>query len=94
LLEAIKMADYLHKRLHLRQGQAVEIEIDRPVRVMLLSDLNFEKYKRSRTFYYYGGYYRETPVIVQPPRPGVYHLVIPLGRDADTVPYLARIIYA
>jgi hypothetical protein len=93
LLAGIEMADYLHKRLHLQQGQAVEIKIDRFAKVMLLTDANFEKYKRGRAFYYYGGSYRETPLIILPPRPGIYHLVIDLGRKADTARYSARIIY-
>jgi hypothetical protein len=94
LLEGINMADYFHKRLRLQQGQAVEIQINSPANVMLLTDVNFEKYKRSRVFYYYGGRHRETPIIIFPPRPGSYHLVIDLAREADTVRYSARIIYA
>jgi hypothetical protein len=93
LLEGINMADYFHKRLHLQQGQAVEVEIDRLVKVMLLTDANFEKYKRGRVFYYYGGSYRESPVTILPPRPGIYHLVIDPGRKAGEVRYSARIIY-
>ena len=48
--------------------------------VMLLTDTNFQKYKRDAGSYeYYGGNYRRSPVVIPPPRAGHYNLIVDLG---------------
>jgi len=47
--------------------------------VLVLDGSNFSAYRRGQRFRYLGGHYRSSPVVITPPHPGQWHVVIDLG---------------
>ena len=84
--------EFLHKRLTLGTGQGVCVTLDRATNVMLLTESNFQKYKRCESYHYYGGEARKSPAVIYPPRSGTYYLVIDLGGGSGTIKYSAQIV--
>ncbi|OWK40241.1 DUF1883 domain-containing protein [Fimbriiglobus ruber] len=77
--------NYLHKDLHLSEGEVVEVVLDHPANVQLLDAPNFEQYKQGKPFRYFGGYSKESPVRLTAPSAGQWHIVIDLGGGAGSV---------
>jgi hypothetical protein len=77
--------NYLHYDLDAGPDDVVEVTLDRRANVQLMDDSNFENYQNGREFHYFGGYAKESPIRLQPPRQGRWHLVIDLGGGAGTV---------
>jgi len=71
--------NYLHYDLNLRQGQVVEVTLDKQANVRLLDDSNYSKYKRGQRHTYYGGLTQQSPAHLSPPHPGHWNLIIDLG---------------
>lgn len=76
---------YLHYEFNLSQGECVEISLDKQANVKLLDSINYQNYKRGRKYRYYGGLAKRSPITLEPPHPGHWHLVIDLGGCADSV---------
>lgn len=76
---------YLHWDFRAGADQVVEVEIDRAANVLLLDDTNFAAFRRGGRYSYFGGYYRQTPVRLVPPRNTNWHLVVHLGGYAGAV---------
>lgn len=57
----------------------VQVALDHAANVILLDDLNFSAFRRGGRYSYYGGYYRQTPVCIVPPRETHWHVVVHLG---------------
>lgn len=79
------MADFLHTREFIRSDQSACITIDIAANVMLLTDVNFSRYKRGESYDYYGGYYKRSPIYIRPPRSDNYNLVIDLGGGSGSI---------
>lgn len=79
------MVDFLHYDFFLSFRDSVQVQLDSQANVILLDDLNFENYKNSRQYTYYGGLATRTPVYLKPPFPGHWHLVIDLGGGSGSV---------
>jgi hypothetical protein len=80
------MMFYLHHRFELGPDEVIEAIIDRAANVLLLDPENYEDYRQGRTYQYAGGgYATESPVRMQPPRPGTWHLVVDLGGGPGSV---------
>jgi hypothetical protein len=79
--------NFLHSELVVREGQVIQVTLSgNAANVLLLTDYNFEKYRRKEDFTAAaGGYYRETPIILHPPYPGHWHLIIDLAGEAGEV---------
>ena len=71
--------EYLHKVLDLHEGDVVEVTLDAPANVMLLTPENFAKYKERVFYRYHGGYAETSPVRLATPHPGEWHLVVNLA---------------
>lgn len=71
--------DYLHKALDLDKGDVVEVTLDAPANVMLLTSQNFANYKDNAFYRYHGGYAEKSPVLLAAPHPGEWHLVVTLA---------------
>ena len=70
---------FLHQQLRLDKGQKVKVEFDTPTRILLMDENNFIKYKRGRTYTYFGGSFEDSPVAFEIPFKGVWHPVIEKG---------------
>jgi hypothetical protein len=84
--------NYLHNELQLGSGDIVEVILDHAANVQLLDSANFELYKQGKRYHYHGGYYKETPVRIQAPHDGPWHIVVDLGGGAGTVRASLRVL--
>jgi len=84
--------DFLHYEFDASPGDVIEVELDRAANVQLLDAPNYENYRNGRGFRYQGGYATTSPVRLEPPRPGRWHVVIDLGGGAGRVRAFARLI--
>jgi len=84
--------DYLHERLSLHSGDTVEVQLDHQANVLLLSEANYQRYRRGERYEYYGGLARKSPLHLVPPRAGQWHLVVDLGGRSGTIRASSRIL--
>ena len=86
------MADHLHKRLFLRDGDVVEVDCDRQANVLLVDDSEYSNYKNNRSYRYVGGFFKQFPARIAPPRSGYWNVVLNLGKSQGTVSHSMRVI--
>lgn len=77
--------NFLHYDLQLSHHDVVVVTLDKQANVQLMDDFNFAKYKRGEQFRYYGGLAKQSPVRINAPTPGHWHLTVDLGGYAGTV---------
>ena len=86
------MSDHLHKRLHLEDGNLVEVNSDTQANVLLMSDVAYSSYKRGESYNYYGGFFTHFPSRIAAPHSGYWNVVLNLGGGAATVRHSISII--
>lgn len=84
--------NFVWSEANLLSHNKVKVTISRQANVMLLDRQNFTNYKNGRRFQYFGGYYKRSPVILVPPRPGHWYIVIDLGKYSGTINYSINVI--
>jgi hypothetical protein len=84
--------NFLHYDLVLGNGDSVKVTLDKQANVRLLDDINYSNYKNGKKFNYFGGKALKSPLIINPPHPGNWNLVIDLGGYSGTVRASVRII--
>lgn len=84
--------NYIHYNVDVKTNDTVEVTLDKQAYVRLLDDINYSKYKRGEKHSSHGDLARTSPVILQAPRPGHWHLIIDLGGSLGTVKASVRII--
>ncbi len=77
--------NHLHYELDLGPEDMVEVGLDNKANVKLLDDSNYAKYRAGRRYEYIGGYATDSPVKLNSPGAGHWHLVIDLGGYPGTV---------
>jgi len=79
--------NFTHYNLgYLQRGQVVEVTLrGNSANVLLLDSSNFSSYKAGRKCTYYGGHAKSSPVRLQVPRSGNWHVAIDLGGYAGNV---------
>jgi hypothetical protein len=55
------MSDHLHSRLHLNDGDVVEVMSDTQANVILTTDSDYAEYMAGRSYRYYGGFFTHFP---------------------------------
>jgi len=85
---------HLHHELDAGPDDLVEVTINRAANVQLLDDRNYEDYRAGKTFHYHGGHATHSPVRLQPPRQGHWHIVVDLGGGPGSVRAAVRVIPA
>jgi DNA-binding helix-hairpin-helix protein with protein kinase domain len=83
---------FLHYDFHLGLGNVVEVTLDRQANVRLLDDANYTLYKQGRRHLCYGGLAKVSPVRLQVPHAGHWHIAIDLGGHAGKVQASVRVI--
>lgn len=53
--------------------------------VLLMDTNNYNNYKMGRKFNYYGGHYKQSPVLIPIPHSAIWHVVIDGGKVRATV---------
>jgi curved DNA-binding protein CbpA len=84
---------YLHKMFFGGGGDRVWVEIDRPANVLLLDPANYERYHRGESFRYRGGFARSSPVQLQIPHTGNWHVIVDDGGSGFGVSADVRVIH-
>lgn len=77
--------NFLHYEFDLQSDDVVEVTLDKQANVRLLDTLNYHAYKRGIQHKYYGGLAKTSPIILNPPHAGHWHVVIDLGGFSGTV---------
>ncbi len=77
--------NFLHYELDLENDDAVEVTLDHQANVRLLDPTNFERYQNGQHHQYYGGLATESPVVIDAPKSGHWHVVVDLGGYAGKV---------
>ena len=85
-------SEYLHRELKMELGDAVEIKLKQSANVMLLDPVNYDSYRKEQNFCYFGGYAKYSPIQLQVPYSGTWHVVIDLGGIPGTVEYTVNVI--
>jgi hypothetical protein len=83
---------FLYYDFQLSSGDIVEVTLDRQANVRLLDDMNYALYEQGRRHLYYGGLAKVSPVHLQAPHSGHWHIAIDLGGYAGRVRASVRII--
>lgn len=85
--------EYLHKEFELAEGDVIEVLLSgNAANVLLMDPNNFQNYLQGKPCTYSGGYARTTPVRIEAPHEGRWHLVIDLGGGAGRVSASSRVI--
>jgi hypothetical protein len=83
---------FLHSEYDIGPQNTIEVTLDRQANVMLLDDINFQRYRSGGRFTYYGGLAEQSPVLLNPPHHGHWHLTIDLGGGGGTVRHSVRVL--
>lgn len=64
----------------LRGGEVFEVSLSgTEANVLLMDDYNFRNYRARRSSTYLGGHVKRSPVVLQVPRAGHWHIAVDLG---------------
>ncbi len=77
--------NYLHYEFQLKKGDVVEVTLDKQANVQLLDEINFNNYKKGKSYNHIGGLSKKLTINLSSPYKGHWHLVIDLGGHAGTV---------
>jgi hypothetical protein len=70
---------------HLQTGSVVEVTLDSRANVRLLDEPNFRTYTGNGRYRYYGGEAVHSPVRLQVPHSGHWHVAIDLGGGSGQI---------
>jgi hypothetical protein len=70
------VVNFLHWSFRAQQGNIVEVTIDRAANVLLLSEAEYERFRRGMSYNYRGGNYTVSPVRIPVPYHSWWHIVV------------------
>ncbi|MBD2816667.1 DUF1883 domain-containing protein [Xenorhabdus sp. Flor] len=87
---------FLHKRMHLKQGDTVVVQCSHQCNILLMTDGNFSNYRNGRRFQHHGGggFFRSLPAELIAPYDGYWNVTIDLGGGSATIRHSISIIPA
>lgn len=84
--------NYLHYEFNLKANDVVVVTLDKQANVRLMDSSNYQNYRAGGEHTFYGGGATKSPVHVNPPQSGYWHLVIDTGGYAGTVKASVKIV--
>jgi uncharacterized protein DUF1883 len=84
--------EYIHYEFDANAGDVIEVILDRAANVQLLDPENYANYANGRGYRYRGGYATTSPVRLDVPRAGTWHVVIDHGGGAGQVRAVAQLV--
>ena len=81
------MADFIHAREYLDDGDVVIVNCDYQCKVLVMDDSNFSSYQRGGQFRYHGGHYTRLPARIAVPHSDNWNTVIDLGGGRANIRY-------
>lgn len=76
---------FLHKREYLNRGDIVVVNCSHRCNVRLMSDSDFDSYRRGCTHRYYGGHYDQLPARIAVPEDGWWNVTLDLGGGSASI---------
>ena len=77
----------------LNKGENIEVTLKgNAANVLLLDTSNFQKYRNSKQYKYYGGLVSQSPYIITTPCSGQWYIIIDLGGYVGNVRSSVRIL--
>lgn len=70
---------FLYKQFQAKKKEIIEVEIDQPTKVKLMTASEFKKYKNGKTHSFYGGRFEESPIRFVLPFDSMWNVVIEKG---------------
>lgn len=77
--------NHLHYEVTLADGDVVIVDLDHQANVLLMDWSNYDAYRAGKSYRYYGGHAKTSPVRLAAPHSGRWHVVVDLGGYAGTV---------
>ena len=84
--------NHLHYQFDAGPDEVVEVTLDHQANVLLMDDSNYNNYRHSRSFRYYGGHATRSPVRLVPPRQARWNIVVDLGGGTGRVKAGVRVL--
>jgi hypothetical protein len=84
--------NFLHTEFTGGDEYVALVTLDGQANVMLLSDMDFQAYKRGNSFQYCGGWATRSPVRLVPPHLDRWHVVVDLGGHAGQIRAAVRVL--
>lgn len=76
---------FLHREFDGGPDNVVSVSLSSQANVLLMDESNFQSYRAGRSYRYFGGHARRSPVRLVPPHRGHWHVVVDLGWYAGSV---------
>lgn len=83
---------YIHYPLGYVSDGAVEVSLNTQANVKLMDEHNYQRYRRGDRHQYFGGRAVRSPIRLQPPHSGHWHVVIDLGGGSGRVQSSVRLV--
>lgn len=84
--------NFSHYELNLGADDVAEIVLDKQANVRLMDSVNFSNYRRGAQHRYYGGLAKKSPMRLQPPHAGLWHVAIDMGGFSGSVKASVRAV--
>jgi hypothetical protein len=81
------MADFIHSRDYYSGGDIVVLDCDTQCNFFLVDDQNFQRYRNSDKFEYYGNFFKMFPARITVPHDGHWNAIIDLGGGRANIRY-------
>ncbi|MDH2066895.1 DUF1883 domain-containing protein [Pantoea sp. GD03673] len=91
-----KGMQYLHKRMHLNQGDTVVVNCSHQCNVLMTTDSNFNNYRSNRRFQHHGGggFFKRLPAHLHVPYSGYWNITLDLGGGSANIQHSISVIQA
>jgi hypothetical protein len=83
---------YLHYPINTSVGATILLSLDRQANVRLLDAANYQKYRRGEQHHYYSELAQTSPVRLQVPRTGCWHIIVDLDGPAERAQASVQVI--
>ena len=85
---------FVHWREHLNAGDVVVVNCSHRCNVRLMSDGDFESYRRGGAHQYHGGHYERLPARIAAPTSGYWNITLDLGGGSASIRHSLNILRA
>ncbi len=85
---------FLYQREYLNEGDVVVVDCSHRCNIRLMSDSDFESYRRRGRHRYYGGHYERLPARIPVPANGYWNITLDLGGGSASIRHSINILKA
>ena len=85
---------FVHWREYLNAGETVVVNCSHRCNVRLMSDSDFESYRRGSAHHYFGGHYERLPARIAAPSCGYWNVTLDVGGDSASIRHSMTVLKA